>query len=77
MPTKTLKSTDMNYVEISAVLLYGTERAYLVTETGDEEDKQWVPKSQLEGEPEIDKNIITFVIPEWLAIEIPEHAGAP
>ena len=69
MTTKFLKSTDSNYVEISAELLHETDLAYLVTETGDEDDKQWIPKSQLEDEPNIDRNIITFIIPEWLAID--------
>ena len=51
-------------VEVEMHLLNETPRAYLASPTGDPRDQVWLPKSQVE----FDGNV-TFVIPEWLAIE--------
>ena len=55
-------------IEIAVEIHYITDRAYLVSDTGDEDDAVWIPKSQVEPmtPPEIGEEVI-FEIPEWLA----------
>jgi hypothetical protein len=46
-----------------------TEKAVLVSETGDKDDAEWLPKSQIEIEPSTKKGQFTVTMPEWLAKE--------
>jgi hypothetical protein len=65
MKPKILKSSSMNYVEITVEIKHETEKAYRVT---DGENEHWIPKSQLEDDPEhISGSTYTIIIPEWLA----------
>ena len=45
-----------------------TEKAVLVSETGDSKDAIWVPKSQCEIEHK-KGNVVEVTLPEWLATE--------
>lgn len=64
---KILKSIDQNYVELELFLKCSTDKAILVS---DGIASVWIPKSQLEGDPEpYDMGMIKIIIPEWLAIE--------
>lgn len=50
-------------IDVAVHLHVETEKAWLVSDTGDKTDAVWVPKSQAE----LDGTILT--LPEWLAIE--------
>ena len=64
---KVLKSTDKNYVELDLEQLAETGKALRVS---DGIITEWVPKSQLEDDPEhLDNGLVRIVIPEWLAME--------
>jgi hypothetical protein len=52
-------------IDISVIVLRETNKAYFVSDTGEETDGVWVPKSQVE----YDRNDKTITLPEWLAIE--------
>lgn len=57
---------ETKYVEIAADLLHETEMAYLISDDG--ERKIWIPKSQLEDDPQDEGGgIYIFSIAEWLA----------
>jgi hypothetical protein len=45
-----------------------TERAVLVSDTGDNEDAVWLPLSQIEIEP-LSKGTAEITMPEWLAAD--------
>lgn len=60
---------DMS-VEINVKIKYMTDKAILVNFGAP--DPVWVPKSQITdwaGSDELDHNVDTIFIPEWLAIE--------
>ena len=62
---KTLKSTDKNYIELELQQVAETPKALLMS---DGTTEAWIPKSQLEDEPELLSTGLTqVVIPEWLA----------
>jgi hypothetical protein len=52
-------------VDIAVVRHAETEKAILISDTGDKKDAVWVPKSQVEIED--DGQTITVTMPEWLA----------
>lgn len=54
-------------VDIAAVRHAETDKAILVSETGEKSDAVWLPKSQVEIENDGHKNFITVTMPEWLA----------
>lgn len=54
-------------VDIEVQLHHETEKAWLVSDTGNSKDAVWIPKSQAELEQFGDGHTITC--PEWLAIE--------
>lgn len=56
-----------NLVDIAAVRHAETDKAILVSETGEKDDAVWLPKSQVEIENDGHKNFITVTMPEWLA----------
>ena len=65
MKPKILKSSDKNYIEITVDIKHETERAYLIS---DGDNEAWIPKSQLEDDPEhVSGETYTIIIPEWLA----------
>jgi hypothetical protein len=53
-------------IDVCVEVNHETDSAYLVTD-GFMED--WIPKSQIIDETEHEDGCITFVIPEWLALE--------
>lgn len=62
---KTLKSTDKNYVELELQQEAETVAALLLS---DGITKAWIPKSQLEDDPEyLNNGLVRVIIPEWLA----------
>lgn len=63
---KILKSVDENFVELDLQKEAETEKAILFS---DGVSKAWIPKSQLEDEPEnLQAGLVRIVIPEWLAV---------
>ena len=57
---------NSDLIEVSVRRLAETDRAILVTQ--DDKEKIWLPKSQIEFEPNND-GTITVTLPEWLARE--------
>jgi hypothetical protein len=57
-------------MEITLEIHHETERAYLVSETGNEDDAVWIPKSQIEiSDPVEVGEAVEITMPEWLAKE--------
>lgn len=54
---------DLNLVDCAVQLHAETEKAWLVSDTGERADAVWVPKSQAE----LEDGVLT--LPEWLAKE--------
>jgi hypothetical protein len=57
-------------VEVTLFKHHSTDKAYLLSDTGDEKDAKWVPISQCDGEPERKmkgKQIFEFVMKTWIA----------
>lgn len=54
-------------VDIAVCRMAETDKAILVSETGEKDDAVWLPKSQIEIENDGHKNFITVTLPEWLA----------
>lgn len=55
-------------VEIVAVLLRETEGAYLISDTGEEDNTVWLPKSKVTI-TNLKGNTVTVLLPEWLALK--------
>lgn len=54
-------------IDINVHLHHETDKAVLVSDTGDKDDAVWLPKSQIEIEPDAATHVVS--LPEWLAIE--------
>ena len=54
-------------IDVDMLLLAETEKAILVSDTDDDKDKIWLPKSQVEFTPATSKGITTVTLPVWLA----------
>ena len=64
---KILKSVDENFVELDLQKEAETAKAILLS---DSINKAWIPKSQLEDEPEnLQNGLVRIIIPEWLATD--------
>jgi len=62
---KLIRSTDKNYVELDLQQEAESDKALMLS---DGTNSQWIPKSQLEDDPEyLDNGLVRIVIPEWLA----------
>lgn len=59
--------TRSDITDITVHLHVETDKAVFVSDTGDKADAVWLPKSQIEIEP--DGATHTVSLPEWLAIE--------
>ena len=55
-------------VDVAVQIFVRTERAVLVSDTGEKEDGVWLPLSQIETEQKPDGTAIV-TMPEWLAAE--------
>ena len=60
--------------KFTLVIHHETDRAWLVSENGEDDDAFWIPKSKCEltdKKPQADrkKTVAVFDIPEWLAME--------
>lgn len=62
-PQHGVRRMRSNLIDCAVHLHHETERAMLVSDTGDKRDAVWIPKSQAE----LADGVLT--IPEWLAIE--------
>jgi len=58
---------DRDMIDIDVDLHHETDRAILVSESGDKEDAVWLPKSQIEIVSE--SGYLSITLPEWLALE--------
>jgi hypothetical protein len=56
-------------VEVTVLLVTQTDKAVLVSDTGESRDAVWVPKSQIEIEETDREGAYVITLPEWLAIE--------
>lgn len=56
-------------IDLNMVLLHQTEKAILVSDTGESSRGKWLPKSQVEFAFEDPKrrDLIVVTLPEWLA----------
>lgn len=63
-----MSSTRSNLIDLSLQLHHETERAILVSDTGDRDDAVWLAKSQIEY-AEIKPGFVDVTCPEWLATE--------
>jgi hypothetical protein len=61
--TESARKSDLHDFEL--IVHAETDKAYLLSDTGDDEDAKWFPKSQIER----DGDTNNFTMPEWLAIE--------
>lgn len=59
--------TRSNIIDVTVQLHHETDKAVLVSETGDKKDAVWLPKSQVEIEAEGGAHTVT--LPEWLALD--------
>lgn len=55
-------------IEVAVEIMGETDKALLVSDTGDRDDAVWIPKSQIEY-PDGSKrgDTVTIEMPEWLA----------
>ena len=58
-----------NLIDIFGRVHAETERAVRFSETGDDKDAVWLPRSQIEIEPASKAGYVTVTMPEWLAQE--------
>lgn len=58
-----------NLIDIFGRVHAETERAVRFSETGDDKDAVWLPRSQIEIEPASKAGYVTVAMPEWLAQE--------
>lgn len=56
-------------VEVTVLMVTETQKAVLVSDTGESKDAVWVPKSQIEIEETDREGAVVITLPEWLAIE--------
>ena len=56
-------------VDVAVQIFVRTERAVLVSDTGEKEDGVWLPLSQIEIEEKSDGTSSIVTMPEWLAAE--------
>ena len=54
-------------IEVAVQLHHETDKAWLVSDDGDNDNAVWIPKSQAEIEPDGGCHMLTC--PEWLAID--------
>ena len=67
MKHKILQSADKNYLEFEIEIIRETDKAILIS---DGTAQEWIPKSQLEDDPDRRNNgLYLIIIPEWLAID--------
>jgi hypothetical protein len=64
--------SDPRLVDVRLVQHHQTQKAWLVSQTGDDDDADWLPMSQAErydttAEPEGGLTSYEFAMPEWLA----------
>lgn len=59
--------TRSDIIDLTVDLHHETDRAVLVSDTGDKEDAVWLPLSQIEIEPDGGTHVVS--LPEWLASE--------
>jgi hypothetical protein len=60
---------NSDLVDVSLIFHAQTAKAILVSETGDETDAMWLPKSQIEFTPAKRGGETEVTLPEWLAIK--------
>lgn len=56
-------------VDVAMIRHAETDKAILVSETGERETAVWLPKSQIEIENDGQKNFVTITMPERLALD--------
>jgi len=60
--------TRSDLIDVTLQLHHETERAILVSDTGEPDEAVWLAKSQIEFETK-PRGIVEVTMPEWLAIE--------
>jgi hypothetical protein len=63
-----MSSTRSDVVDLTLKLHHETERALLVSDSGDRDDAVWLAKSQIEF-TETKPGFVEVTLPEWLATE--------
>jgi hypothetical protein len=63
------RARNNEVVELTLQLHHETDKAYLVSDSGDRDEAVWLPKSMsLQGDQK-GPGIYLFEMPEWLAVE--------
>lgn len=58
----------MKYVEVWVTVHQTTDDAVLISDSGDEDDAVWIPRSQIHEEEDIDNgDIVELSVAEWIA----------
>ena len=60
--------TDTEVVTVTVQIMGETPLAYRVSETGDDEDAVWLPKSLVELGTKVGPATYEMDMPEWLAV---------
>jgi hypothetical protein len=63
----TIRKSDLT--DVAVQLHRETDKAWLVSDTGNRTDAVWIPKSQAELEPDYAGKCHVLTLPEWLATE--------
>lgn len=62
-------SGKSDLVDVNVIKHHETDKAWLVSDTGDREAAVWIAKSQAEIEPDYSGKCHVLTLPEWLATE--------
>ncbi len=62
-------SGKSDLVDVSVMKHHETDKAWLVSDTGDRTDAVWIAKSQAQIEPDYSQKCFVLTLPEWLATE--------
>jgi len=62
-------SSKSDLIDCNVMLHHETDKAWLVSDTGDREDGVWIAKSQAQLEPDYAGQCFVLTLPEWLATE--------
>lgn len=65
----TTMRTAREVVDVACQQHHETEKAYLVSDSGDRDDAVWLPKSQVERGDAKGGGVYLFTMPEWLAVD--------
>lgn len=63
----TARKSDL--IDVACTQHAETDKAVLISDSGEKDDAVWLPKSQIEIEHNRGESFITVTLPEWLAMD--------